>query len=247
MNYCGYCGTRGHNRRTCSTRKKNLAMAAEQGNAYAKAELERKASPRTCGFCDLVGHDRRTCQHLKDCVDELGTANLQVRKELCRRAQRHNFGVGSLVSVKTSDFVDGAYVNSEQFGIIQAIEWDRVGYFDEWDQATMNRDPVTVHFFSKIAGATHGTSERRFPFPFEIGYLGEAERESFSHWRFDGDLKIVSAMRGDKEGESSLLDLAGCRMQAKKLIADREWGHSYTSRRIDGAKKMVENFTSCEE
>ena len=182
MNYCGYCGTRGHNRRTCSTRKKNLAMAAEQGNAYAKAELERKASPRTCGFCDLVGHDRRTCQHLKDCVDELGTANLQVRKELCRRAQRHNFGVGSLVSVKTSDFVDGAYVNSEQFGIIQAIEWDRVGYFDEWDQATMNRDTSSlrqrVFPTGRVSAGSPShsrldTLERRSANPFLIGDLME--------------------------------------------------------------------------
>jgi len=244
MNYCGYCGRPGHNRRTCSNRKQNLTKAAEEGNLYAKAELERKPVTRHCGFCDLTGHDRRTCENLKDSVDELGTINLQVRKELCRRAHAHNFGVGSLVSVKARDYVDGNYVNVEHYGIIQAIAWDRVGYLDEWDQPSANADPVVVQFLSSTP---HWPNERRFCFPFEIGYLGESEREDFSHWRFDGDLKILNAIRGDKEGESSLLDLTGCRKQAKKLIVDMEWGHSYTSRRIDGAKKMVESFTSCEK
>jgi len=248
MSYCGYCGRGGHNRRTCPTRKKNLATAAEGGNLYAKAELERKASPRTCGFCNLRGHDRRTCEHLKSSVEELGKINLQVRKEIHKRAKAHNFGVGSLVSLKTSDYVNGTYVKSEMFGIVQRIDWDRVGFDNEWDQSSNYTDPVAVQFILNANQSGNQPSHvRYFTFPFEVGYLGDMQRDSFSHWRFDGDLKITNAVRGDKEGDSSLLDLTGCRGLAKKTIKDREWGHGYASRRIDMAKRVIENFTSREE
>jgi len=243
MNYCGHCGAGGHNRRTCPRRKKQLTRQAEEGNLYAKAELERKPRARSCGFCHLVGHDKRTCEHLKNSVEELGSINLQVRKEIHRRAKTHNFGVGSLVSVEISDFVDGGYVKSEQYGIVQRIAWDRVGYFDEWDESSHNTDPIVVQFSSPVESASRGMIERYFPFPFEVGYLGQSNRDSFSHWRFEGDLKIVNGSRDGNEGESSLLDLTGCRKQAKQLLKDREWEHNYATRRIDTAKKLVDNFT----
>lgn len=245
MNYCGYCGRPGHNRRTCPQRKENLTKAAEAGNVYAKAELERKASPRTCGFCNLRGHDRRTCEHLKSSVKELGNINLQVRKEMHKRAKAQNFGVGSLVSIVTSNYVDGRYMKLEQFGIVQEIAWDRVGLFNEWEQSSNYADPIVVQFFN-FTGLQDQPHTRRYAFPFEIGYLGLEQREFFPHWRFDGDIKIVNAVRGDKEGESSLLDVAGCQELAKKILKDREWGHGYASRRIHNGNKMIENFTSRE-
>ena len=248
MSYCGYCGQPGHNRRTCPKRKENLAKAAEGGNLYAKAELERKASPRTCGFCNLRGHDRRTCEHLKSSVEELGKINLQVRKEIHKRAKAHNFGVGSLVSIKTSNYVNGEYVKYDQFGIVKRIDWDKVGFDNEWDQSSNYADPVVVQFLPNANQSEHQLQHaRRFGFPFEIGYLGETPRNAFAHWRFDGDLKIGNAVRGDKEGDSSLLDLTACQGLAKKLFKDREWGHGYASRRIDMAKRLIENFTSREE
>jgi hypothetical protein len=243
MRHCSYCGQTGHNRITCVRRKESLIKAAENGNGYAKAELESKPRARTCSFCLLEGHDRRTCQELQDSVAEMGKINLDIRKEIHRRAKEHNFGVGSLVSFQVTNWVDGGYQKSEEFGIVQRIEWDRIGHSNEWDQSTDMYEPVVVQFATSIEASSRGNFERRFGFPFEIGYLGRKERSEFSPWRFDGEIKIVNGTRGDNEGESSLFDLTGCRKQAKQLFKDREWEHTYASRRIDAARELVDNFT----
>ena len=233
MRRCSWCGHTGHNRRTCSRRTESLTRSAEAGNHYAKVELERRVS-RTCSFCSLSGHDRRTCQELQDSVAKMGRINLDVRSAIHKRAKEHNFGVGSLVSVEVTNWADGDYQKSEAFGIVQRITWDNVNYTNEWDQSSSYpSEPVVVQFFT-------GSTERRFRFPFEIGYLGRKERSEFSSWRFNEDLKIVNGVRADNEGNPSLSDREVCQKLAKRLFKEMEWKSTTASRKID---YLADTFT----
>ena len=107
---CGYCYEVGHNRRTCPSYKKNLKRAAENGNPYAKEQLNKKIV-RTCGYCSRSGHDKRTCEYLKRDTNRLAAINLEVRKRIQKKAQDFNFGVGTLVSGRFSNWsaVDKTY------------------------------------------------------------------------------------------------------------------------------------------
>ena len=81
---CGYCYEVGHNRRTCPSYKKNLKRAAENGNPYAKEQLNKKIV-RTCGYCSRSGHDKRTCEYLKRDTNRLAAINLEVRKRIQKK------------------------------------------------------------------------------------------------------------------------------------------------------------------
>ena len=61
-NYCGHCGKRGHNRRTCPYRSDE---AKEFDKACMRKSGRRKGSTTQCSYCGGIGHNRRTCQLLK--------------------------------------------------------------------------------------------------------------------------------------------------------------------------------------
>ena len=60
--YCGYCGQKGHNRRTCPHRSDE---AKAQDKKWMLKSGRRKGSTTQCSYCGVVGHNRRTCPHLK--------------------------------------------------------------------------------------------------------------------------------------------------------------------------------------
>ncbi len=60
--YCGHCGRKGHNRRTCPYRSDE---AKEFDKTYMRKPGRRKGSSTQCSYCGGIGHNRRTCQLLK--------------------------------------------------------------------------------------------------------------------------------------------------------------------------------------
>ena len=59
---CGYCGTYGHNARTCPERTEESKKFSE---SWYKKPGRKKGSSTMCSYCGLSGHNRRTCPHLK--------------------------------------------------------------------------------------------------------------------------------------------------------------------------------------
>ena len=233
---CSYCYEVGHNRRTCPHLKKALKKAAEDGNLYAKAELNKKIV-RTCGYCARQGHDRRTCKYLKRDIERLASCNLEIRKRIQKKAQDLNFGVGTLVSAHFSCWneEERAYRPKNAFGVIKKIDWEMVDIHSEWDSSGSSAwpSPVTVEFFDVPQSPT-----RRFDFPFEVSYLGPEARTSFPEWRMRDELLVHNAVAAQDEGESSL-NQQSCQDLAKKLITYREWKESYCDRTIQRTQRYL--------
>lgn len=59
--YCGHCGQKGHNRRTCPHRSDE---AKAQDKKWMRKSGRRKGSATKCSYCGTHGHNRRTCPHL---------------------------------------------------------------------------------------------------------------------------------------------------------------------------------------
>ena len=60
--YCGYCGRKGHNRRTCPHRTEEQKQADK---TWHSKPGPRSGSKSICSYCGEAGHNRRTCWHLK--------------------------------------------------------------------------------------------------------------------------------------------------------------------------------------
>lgn len=60
--FCGHCGKRGHNKRTCP-------HISEESKEFHKSYYRKAGRPKgtqtQCGYCGGIGHNRRTCQLLK--------------------------------------------------------------------------------------------------------------------------------------------------------------------------------------
>ena len=109
-----------------------MKKAAEDGNLYAKAELNKKIV-RTCGYCARQGHDRRTCKYLKRDIERLASCNLEIRKRIQKKAQDLNFDIERRQSIKEDldnydleilhDMVDG---NTIMQGLADMAEFEEI-------------------------------------------------------------------------------------------------------------------------
>lgn len=123
MRRCGYCGNRGHNRRSCPTMKERAA----NGNTWAQDQLARNKNiasrPKTCTYCREGGHNRASCQKLiADYVSAI-TENAKYRKTMLDNMKASGLGVGALITPK--------YSADNRPEIITDIRWDRVCYMRE--------------------------------------------------------------------------------------------------------------------
>ena len=55
---CGYCGGRGHNKRTCPELQKVIDRNPD--GYYANERKRSNATKRRCSYCGEVGHNRAT-------------------------------------------------------------------------------------------------------------------------------------------------------------------------------------------
>jgi hypothetical protein len=127
MSRCSHCYQYGHNRRTCPSRKERLTSAAENGNEWAKAELNKKAKARQCSFCRSYDHDRRKCPSLENIHSILTVTLKKTREFVAAKCDEHGFGVGSLVSFDDHEWVEGeGYVEVKRLSLVEDISWDTV-------------------------------------------------------------------------------------------------------------------------
>lgn len=133
-NYCGYCGTLGHNIRTCPDRPQEYKDMDRQWNAKPG---RKKGSAVECSYCGLIGHNRRTCWHLDHrrsvALESLEEALSGGLRGLCE----HGLGPGAL------------YAKSDTWTDKQATYVITNGLSVRFDDDARGHGPM---FFLNIAG-----------------------------------------------------------------------------------------------
>jgi len=162
---CGFCGSRGHDRRTC---EKLTEVAKENPNGYwarEKARIEKnKKTVRKCSWCNEPGHTKRTCTDLKQAIArEEGNARIW-NKNFLDKLKENGLGVGSLIRITAPGTKDDTssrtkWINEQvnSFGGMALV----MGFIE--------RDCVPNNNFNAcmvIRGATG--LQRRVPLPYHI-------------------------------------------------------------------------------
>ena len=98
-NYCGYCGKRGHNKRTCPERPEEQKAIDKK---WMKKSGPRKGSQSQCSYCGLYGHNRRTCRHLAHIRDNALISARQCVREALSTLSDFGVGPGALYEVTDS-------------------------------------------------------------------------------------------------------------------------------------------------
>ena len=128
---CSYCYQKGHNKRSCPTKNKHIKnryeVAIEQGDYRAdtfRQEYEartglnivtgevlpkskRKVSKVPCSYCGRQGHTRRTCSFLKSDKKVFAEISKLTRKAVWEQLVNNGVGVGSIVPVRTFQYITG--------------------------------------------------------------------------------------------------------------------------------------------
>tara|TARA_Y100001963_G_scaffold153670_2_gene240919 strand:+ start:819 stop:1517 length:699 start_codon:yes stop_codon:yes gene_type:complete len=81
---------------------------------------------RHCSYCRERGHSRRTCPTLKEDQRNYRRMASVVRRDLLARMKEHGFGVGSLLTLATNEWVEGEYVEVKNAYLVTGIEWDNI-------------------------------------------------------------------------------------------------------------------------
>lgn len=134
--FCGYCGQRGHNRRTCPALKaaQNKELAENPDSGWSKSirshrsAAKRSNSTRRCSYCEQTGHNRRSCPTLKSDRVAVQNAFTDYRKRFAENLKKKGFGVGAIVKVptRTHHSCDSYYV-----GLVTEMHWDVVTHVYE--------------------------------------------------------------------------------------------------------------------
>ena len=100
---CSYCGTRGHNRRTCPSLADFAERNPDSHTAWQRDRNKKRASNRKCGWCGETGHNTRTCS------EKLGTTvKLKELAPHVAKLQNHilsnlGFGKGAIIKQERYD------------------------------------------------------------------------------------------------------------------------------------------------
>ena len=97
---CGWCGQKGHNRRSCPEFKKHVAEAAAEGDRWAIHQLERKkrSSTRRCSWCGNKGHNKKTCTMRREAEAAIPLVAESLSK-LCEKILEGNLTRGAIVKM----------------------------------------------------------------------------------------------------------------------------------------------------
>ena len=140
---CGYCCDVGHNKGSCTERKRDLKRSianyekdkstkdSQWTYSIARRELHKmdnKGKNRSCGFCkEKNGHTRRTCPERKQKVIEATEETLFFRKRLCEKFVAAGLGPGALIKISLRDLErdDALGENySGRLAIVTSIEFE---------------------------------------------------------------------------------------------------------------------------
>lgn len=148
---CGYCGFRGHNRRSCKALtdrwERRYEQAIEDGDdqrrEYAAIQLARRTGTnpdtgakrarrtemgRSCSYCKVRGHTRRTCPTLKADKQNYRRMTAVVRREMLGKMRQAGLGVGSLVTIVESrwDSDSNSYLDVTRAYMVTDLDWDQI-------------------------------------------------------------------------------------------------------------------------
>ena len=103
---CGWCGQRGHNRRSCPELKKEIRD--NPNGFWAEREKIKNAnkSKRKCSYCSTEGHTKRTCEKLKLDRKAVAQKSSTWRAQFVTLCNDFGFGIGSLVKFIDPDKID---------------------------------------------------------------------------------------------------------------------------------------------
>lgn len=151
--YCGHCGQRGHNRRTCPHRSDE---AKAQDKKWMRTPGRRKGSTTQCSYCGGVGHNRRTCPHLKL---RKKTA-LRLIDSAVHRATRilseNGFGLGAMYEKQNPWYREekNTYAVSSHPLV---VEYEETRYRDDLD---WSQEKVPTFTFSVYGQFLYGSDSR---------------------------------------------------------------------------------------
>lgn len=143
-NFCGECGGRGHNRRTCPER-----LEAEK--AWDRSRVRK--TPRTCSYCGIRGHNRRSCEHLKARVAQAKAfAEGAVQRALSAYVER-GLGVGALYEQTYRWHEDKATYIID--GTKACVSYSEGWYYDS-NYSKVTKDPIPRFCFNLTATKVYG-------------------------------------------------------------------------------------------
>ena len=138
--YCGYCGTRGHNKLGCPTRKK---IAQEQPDSYvgrqvAKEQRDRAAAvaSRTCSYCDTPGHNRRGCTTLKEDKELITARQKRYREHFVETSGSVGFGPGALVHMSRGAREEPW--SKSIMALVTEFNWEGIDFLNQDTDLTQN-------------------------------------------------------------------------------------------------------------
>tara|TARA_B100001250_G_scaffold411052_1_gene438796 strand:+ start:673 stop:1551 length:879 start_codon:yes stop_codon:yes gene_type:complete len=99
--YCGFCGTKGHNKAGCAERK---AYAAKSPNGPIAAQLRMEdhrrkeaVKRRACTYCQQPGHNRRGCEVRKQDIEKINECQKSFTRSFSHRCSQLGLAPGALV------------------------------------------------------------------------------------------------------------------------------------------------------
>lgn len=123
--HCSWCGSAGHNKTTCTDRKK---YAAERPTGFVAEEIRmeeaRKTHVKTCSYCEVQGHTRRTCKLLKSDKAQIIARRNRFLRDYEHHAKKLGLGPGALVKVPTGSRKDPF----ESWIVVMVTGYDTSGF-----------------------------------------------------------------------------------------------------------------------
>ena len=106
--YCGWCCTKGHNKRGCPERKEYIRANPDSYEArkqQGEEQRRKERGARKCSYCDTAGHNRKTCTFLRSDRQFIVAHYKERRSTIAEKLVQEGLGVGALVNVR--DHYDG--------------------------------------------------------------------------------------------------------------------------------------------
>lgn len=237
---CGYCGGRGHNKRTCPELQKVIDRNPD--GYYANERKRTNAKKRTCSYCGETGHNRATCSQLSADRTAYEHMNWKYQTRVQNAMNAAGFGVGSLIMQKHWD--------SNRLWMVTKINPEVINLANFW-RSGMGNDKEVMEDRSR----QYALEVKRV----DIGNLTERERRYASN--LDSKLHMptflqTEAMNGHTAHGYSTdctmvapvapMNLEFDRTSGSDWMTSPDYKNGYASQYIESMKKEIEKIEKSE-